>query len=311
MPLPPDRIDYLPLIDRPVIHWPNGARVAFWVAPNIEHYEYLPPLDGSRNPWPRTPLPDASQYSAHEYGNRVGFWRLLEILDRWRIRCSVTLNVGVLEHFPEIAEAMLRRDWAFVNHGFYNTRYITTATEAQEREFMQACRETFRRLTGRELKGQSGPAGSNTERSPDLAAEAGFTYQTDWKIDDQPVPVRVRSGRLVCIPYTSELNDSPLVRHHFEGDYYAKICRAQFDQLYREGEESGRLMCIAFHPYAMGRPHRAKYLAEVLEYIMSHDRVWQATTDEIAEHYLAHYHDAAIAHAERINAPRPGMHDAR
>jgi peptidoglycan/xylan/chitin deacetylase (PgdA/CDA1 family) len=309
MPLSPNRVDYLPIIDRPAIRWPNGARVAFWVAPNIEHYEYLPPPDGSRNPWPRTPHPDVAQYSAHEYGNRVGFWRLLEILDRWRIRCSVTLNIGVLEHFPEIRDAMLRRDWTFVNHGFYNTRFATTFSEAQEREFLECCRETFRRLTGRELKGQSGPAGSNTERSPDLAAEAGFLYQTDWKIDDQPVPIRVRSGRFVCIPYTSELNDSPLVRHHHEGDYYAKICKAQFDQLYREGEASGRLMCIALHPYAMGRPHRAKYLAEVLDYVMSHDHVWQATTDEIAEHYLAHYYDQTLAHAARVNAPQGGPRD--
>ena len=310
MPLAPYRIEYLPIVDRPIIRWPNGARVAFWVAPNIEHYEYLPPLDGARSPWPRTPLPDASQYSAHEYGNRVGFWRLLEILDRWRIRCSVTLNIGVLEHFPEIREAMLQRDWAFVNHGFYNTRYITAFDEDEERVFFEQCRETFRRLTGRELKGQSGPAGSNTERTPDVVAEAGFVYQTDWKIDDQPVPVRVRSGgRLVCIPYTSELNDSPLVRNHFEGEYYAKICKAQFDQLYREGAQSGRLMCIAFHPYAMGRPHRSKYLGEVLEHIMSHDHEWQATTDEIAEYYLANYYDEALAHAVRINAPLEGVRD--
>lgn len=302
MTLPPDRVDYLPLIDRPVLRWPHGARVAFWVAPNIEHYEYLPPLDGARNPWPRSPLPDVQQYSAHEYGNRVGFWRLLDVLDRYRIRCSVTLNIGVLEHFPDIAEAMLERDWAFVNHGFYNTRYITGFSEDQEREFFQRCRDTFRRIAGRELKGQSGPAGSNTERTPDIVAEAGFVYQTDWKIDDQPVPVKVRSGRLVCIPYTSELNDAPLMRQQHEGDYYARICKAQFDQLYREGEESGRLMCIGFHPYAMGRPHRAKYLAEVLEYVMSHEHVWQATTDEIADYYLTHYYDQAVAHAATVNA---------
>jgi peptidoglycan/xylan/chitin deacetylase (PgdA/CDA1 family) len=231
----------------------------------------------------------------------VGFWRLLEVLDRYRIRCSTTLNVGVLQHFPEIAEAMLARDWTFVNHGFYNTRYITTFSEEQEREFFERCRETFTRLTGRELRGQSGPAASNTERTPDVLAEVGFRYQTDWKIDDQPLPIKVRSGRLVCIPYTSELNDAPIMRHHYEADYYAKICKAQFDRLYQEGEANGRLMCIAFHPYVMGRPHRAKYLAEVLDYVLSHEGVWQATTDEIADHYLAHYHDEAVAHAARVN----------
>jgi allantoinase len=300
MALPPERVDYLPLIDRPVIKWPNGARVAFWVAPNVEHYEYLPPLDGARNPWPRTPLPDAQQYSMHEYGNRVGFWRLLPILDHFGIRCSTSLNMSVFEHFPDIADAMLQRDWTFVNHGFYNTRFITTFSEEQEREFFQRCREIFRRRTGREIKGQSGPAASNTEHTADVIAEAGFLYQTDWKIDDQPLPIKVRSGKLMCVPYTSELNDVILSKNHYEADYYAKICKRQFDQLYAEGEESGRLMCIAFHPYIMGRPHRARYLADVLEHIMSHDHVWQATTDEIAEYYLANYYDAAVLHAARI-----------
>ncbi len=60
-------------------------------------------------------------------------------------------------------------------------------------------------------------------------------------------------------------------------------------------------MCIAIHPYVMGRPHRVKYLDEVLRYITSHDGVWQATTDEIAEYYLANYYDQAIAQAQRVN----------
>jgi peptidoglycan/xylan/chitin deacetylase (PgdA/CDA1 family) len=294
-------MDYSPMIDRPIIKWPNNARVAFWVAPNIEHYEYMPPMDGVRNPWPRTPHPDVQQYSSHEFGNRVGFWRLLDILDHYHIKCSTTLSIGVLEHFPEIAEAMLKRDWTFVNHGFYNTRYVTTYSEAQERDFLYECVETFKRLTGRQIKGHAGPAASNTEHTPDLLAEVGFVYQTDWKIDDQPLPIKVKSGRLVCVPYTSELNDAPLYRRNHEADYYAEICKAQFDQLYEEGQENGRCMCIAFHPYATGRPHRSKYLDEVLSYIMGHEGVWQTTTDEIAEYYLANYYDQAIAHAAKVN----------
>ena len=96
MPLPPYRMDYSPITDRPIIKWPNNARIAFWVAPNIEHYEYMPPPDGVRNPWPRVPHPDVQQYSSLEFGNRVGFWRVLEVLDRYGIRCSTTLSIGVL-----------------------------------------------------------------------------------------------------------------------------------------------------------------------------------------------------------------------
>ena len=131
MPLEPNRVDYLPMIDRPIVRWPNGARVALWIAPNVEHYEYLPP-SAPFNPWPRTPHPDVQQYSRRDYGNRVGFWRMLDVLDRYQVKCSTTLNIGVLSHFPEVAEAMLERDWTFVNHGFYNTRAITDFNEGEE-----------------------------------------------------------------------------------------------------------------------------------------------------------------------------------
>jgi peptidoglycan/xylan/chitin deacetylase (PgdA/CDA1 family) len=296
---PPGRVDYLPSTDRPVIRWPGNARVALWIAPHVEHYEYLPPA-GSRDPWPRTPHPDVQQYSLHEYGNRVGLWRLFDVLDEFGVRCSAGLNVAVLKHFPDIAEAMLRRDWAFINHGIYNTRLISDLGEDEERAFSQYCRETFRSVTGRELLGQSGPHSSNTERTPDILAQNGFLYQTDWKIDDQPLPIKVRSGKLVCLPYTSELNDTPLMRGPFEADYFARICKAQFDQLYEEGAESGVTMCIALHPFVMGRPHRIGYLREILSYILGHSGIWQATTDEIARYYMDTCHDAAVSHAEGL-----------
>ena len=78
MPLPPYRIAYSPIIERPPIKWPNNARVALWITPNIEHREYLPALDGVRDPWPRTPHPDVQSYAFCDYSNRVGFWRMLQ-----------------------------------------------------------------------------------------------------------------------------------------------------------------------------------------------------------------------------------------
>ncbi len=302
MPLPPDRVDYSPIIERPRLEWPNGARVALWVSPNVEHYEYLPDYDGKRDPWPRTPYPDVQQYSNRDYGNRVGFWRMLEVMDRHQIRCCVSLNMAVLEHYPEVAKAMVERDWDFMSHGIYNTRYLNTYTEEEEREFYRDCIETLRKHTGKQLKGMLGPAVSDTEATPDLMAEAGLIYHTDWMHDDQPVPIRVKSGTLVSVPYSIELNDAPLFRANSEGDYFARICKDQFDQLYREGEQSGRVMCIALHPYVMGQPHRIKYLDDLLGYIMSHDGVWQTTADDIAEYYIANYYDQAVEHARQFKA---------
>ena len=303
MPLPPDRVDYSPIIDRPIIKWPNDARVALWISPNVEHYEYMPDDDSARTPWPRTRFPDVQQYSYRDYGNRVGFWRMLESLDKYNIRCCVSLNMAVLEHFPEIGQAMVQRDYDYMSHGIYNTRYLYTYTEDQEREFYRDTIDTLKLHTGKQLKGMLGPAISGTERTPDLMAEAGLIYHTDWMHDDQPVPIKVKSGKLVSVPYSIELNDSSLLRdNHYEGDYFARICKAQFDQLYKEGAESGRVMCIALHPFLIGQPHRIKYLDDILSHIMSHDGVWQTTADDIADYYNENYYDDAVTHAAKLNS---------
>ena len=160
--------------------------MALWISPNVEHYEYLPENEGARNPWPRTPYPDVQQYSYRDYGNRVGFWRMLEPLDKYGIKCCVSLNMAVLEHFPEIGEAMVQRDYDYMSHGIYNTRYLYTYDEDREREFYRDTIDTLRRHTGKQLKGMLGPAISGSVRTPDLMAEAGLIYHTDWMHDDQP-----------------------------------------------------------------------------------------------------------------------------
>ncbi len=117
MPLQPDRVDYSPIIERPPIKWPNGARVALWIAPNVEHYEYEPEYDGQRDPWPRMPHPDILGYGIKDYGNRVGLWRMIDVMDHFNVRCTVSLNLSVFEHYPEIMAACEERNWDVLCHG--------------------------------------------------------------------------------------------------------------------------------------------------------------------------------------------------
>ena len=143
-----------------------------------------------------------------------------------------------------------------------------------------------------------GPAISGTVRTPELMTEAGLIYHTDGMHDDQPVPINVESGKLVSVPYSIELNDSPLFRVNYEADYFAEICKRQFDQLYKEGAESGRVMFIALHTFLIGQPHHIKYLEDILSYIMSHDGIWQPTTDETAEHYIVYLYEPHVDTAQ-------------
>lgn len=290
-----DRIIYSAAPDRAPLRWPGDARVALWVAPNIEHYEYLPEEIRVRDPWPRVPHPDILGYGLRDYGNRVGVWRLMEIFDRFALPVTVSLSMAVLRMYPPLAEAMLMRNWEFMSHGLYNTRYHWGLDEDAERAAIEECQQIHRAVVGRSLPGWFSPAASNTLLTPDLVAEAGIGYLCDLYHDDQPTPIQVRSGELFSLPYSMEINDSIAWRRGQEAAAFAQKIRDEFDVLYAEGAHHGKVMNIAVHPFIMGQPHRADHLANALEYILSHSGVWCATGSEIVAHYRAHYHGQAAA----------------
>ena len=293
----PGRWDYSAIVDRPPLTWPNGAKLAVWVVSNHEYYEYDPPLRDVRKPWPRI-QPDTLGFGWKDYGNRVGVWRLFELLDRYELRASISLNVAVCDHHPELTEASLERGWEFFSHGVYNTRYLFEMSEEEERAVIEDCVETIEKATGKKPVGWLSPALTNTERTLDLIAEYGFTYTCDLFHDDQPWPVKVEKGRLVSIPYTLDLNDVIVYASFlYTGRHYGEMIRDQFDVLYQEAAEtgSGRVMCVSLHPYLVGQPNNLAPLETALAYLRQHDDVWFATGEEIVEHYLEHHYETAVA----------------
>jgi peptidoglycan/xylan/chitin deacetylase (PgdA/CDA1 family) len=208
-------------------------------------------------------------------------------------------------------DAMVKRDWSYMTHGIYPTRTMYSLSIEEERAYYADNCETLLRHTGKTLKGMFGPLQSKTERTPDLMAEAGLIYHSDWFHDDQPFPLKVKSGRMVSVPYTLELNDFPLFRANFEGEDFVQMIKDQFDVLYAEGEASGKVMCISLHPFLIGQPHRIRYLDEALSYVLSHDGVWRTTGDEIAEFYLENYYDETIRATESHRRRWAGSGDSQ
>lgn len=291
----PGLYQYWPYENRPKITWPGGARIAIWVVPNIEFYEFDPPTNPHRQAWPR-PAPDIAGYSARDYGNRVGHMRMMRVLDKYGVRGSVSLSTAVCEHHPEIIELCKDRNWEFFSHGIYNTRYTYGMSEAQEREMIEDAVGTIAQYTGQRCSGYLTPALTHSERTMDLFAEAGGIYTCDLFHDDQPTPIQVRSGKkFISIPYSMELNDFfAFIVNRYEPSRFADMIKASFDQLYREGAESGTVLCISLHAYLIGQPHRAKVLEEALEYVTGHSDVWITTGREIAEYYIDNHYDDAI-----------------
>ena len=290
----PELYDYWPYVNRPKITWPNGARVAFWVAPNIEFYEMAPPINPTWTP-PGRPVPDVMYYSQRDFGNRVGVWRMMEAMDRCGVRGSISLNIALCDHHPEIIEECAKRDWEFFSHGIYNTRFTYEMSEAQERELIEDAFATVEKHTGKKLAGWLSPALTNTERTMELIAEYGIKYTCDLFQDDQPQPLKVKSGRLISMPYSLEMND--IIVYNFDLSsprHYAKVIKAQFEQLYEEGAESGTVMCIPLHPFLVGQAHRIGAFEEALAYITGHENVWVTTGQEIADWYYEHHYDTVL-----------------
>jgi len=295
----PNLYDYWPYRDRPKIVWPGGKKLAFWVAPNIEFYELDPPANPSRKPWAR-PHPDIIPYSVRDYGNRVGHWRMMEVMDECGVRGSISLSVAMLDHHPEIIEACAARNWEFFSHGIYNTRYSYGMSEEQERAVLEDSIESVQKATGQRIRGYLAPALTHTERTMDLLAEYGFWYTCDLFQDDQPQPVKVKSGRLISMPYSLEVNDVIGYGVYMQSPRaYADVLKRHFDQLLEEGATTGTVMCIPLHAYLVGQPHRIGPFREALRYITGHrDDVWITTAREIAEFYLDSCFDQTVEHLQ-------------
>ena len=280
---------YSPIISRPKLTWPNGAHVAFWVIPNIEFFaldENVPAAAGGTGIAP----PDVPTWAARDYGNRIGVFRLMNVLERHGVRGTVALNSNLCAQHPIILEEGKKRGWEWMGHNQTNTVRLNSVPPEQEPIVIRDTLKTIEDATGTRPRGWLGSGLQETWNTPDFLAREGCTYVADWVNDDQPYRMTLPEGRsLISMPYSTELNDKPVFeKRNWTGEQFGEMIRRQFDVLYREGADSGRVMAIALHPYLTGVPHRIDAFDEALAYITRHEHVWLATGSEIADHYSAH-----------------------
>jgi peptidoglycan/xylan/chitin deacetylase (PgdA/CDA1 family) len=239
---------------------------------NVEHF--MPGMP-STSIWPGTATlnPDPLNHGWRDYGVRVGIWRMMESLDRHGIRASVLLNSMVPAHYPQIIEAGLSRDWAWLAHGRTNSVLHTEVPD--ERAVLTDIVDTIEAAVGRRPLGWMGPGLTETPETPALLAELGLKYVLDWTNDDQPYRLNVPG--MISVPYTVELNDLMLKEN------LAQAVQDQYEVLSAEG---GRVLALALHPFVTGQAFRAKYFDQALKFLAAQPDVWLTTSDEIAEHYL-------------------------
>lgn len=293
-----EHVGYSALPQREPIVWPDQKPVAVIVVVNVEHYEFQAPFNAYKNPYPGAPAhPDVVGYSYRDYGNRVGLWRMLDVLDEFDIPVTCSLNLAAAEMYPEVREQIIAREWAIMSHGEYNTRYLYGMSYEEEWNLHADLNARFEAALGRPARGLLGPSFTASPNTYRILAEQGMTYSMDWFVDDQPFPIRAGKSGLVGVPYSRELNDAFLMPggafYGFNGDYFASVCEDQYEVLAEEGRDSGRVMTIALHPFYMGLPQEIASLRRILKFI-SDRQAWWTTAEEVADHYSARYLENAV-----------------
>ena len=278
------RTPYLPIHKRPRLSLPNDARVAVWTIVNVENWSPAGAMPRTVLPPPMgQPLLDVPNWSWHEYGMRVGFWRFLETLSARKLKASFAVNGTACELYREACQAAHEAGWDFMGHGW--VQKPMHKVEDQKSAIADTIR-AIEDLTGKPPRGWESPGLTETDETLDLLAEAGIEYVADWVMDEQPLPLSTRAGEIVSIPYTVEINDVVIsaVQQQPSDEIYRRG-RDQFDRLYLDGKTAPRVMAISIHPYLTGVPHRIKYLEMLYDYILGHEDVVMWTGAEILDWY--------------------------
>ena len=283
-----EKLPHQPIINRPKLLLKNNKKIILWVIVNLEVWD--PDLPQPRNilppPMNAPMLPDLPNWSWHEYGMRVGFWRILKALQERQISSTLALNATVVDYYPETVEAAIKANWEPMGHG-----YIQRPMHKVDNQFVdiKSAINKIENFTKEEVIGWESPGLTETADTLDILSEHGIKYTANWPVDDLPQDLKVKSGkRMITLPYPIEINDVVMtsVQVHKSDEIFTRG-KLQFDRLYQEADENVKIMAISVHPYLTGVPHRISFFEQLLDYILNHQDVEIMTGKDIYNWYTA------------------------
>ena len=284
LPLPGHgRYDASPIVTRPTYDWPNGTRLAVYIAVNVEAFAYGEGMAPDLNP--RQPEPDVVNYTWRDWGNRVGVWRLIELLDEFALPATVLFNTAVYDQQPAIAPAFRRRGDEFVGHGHTNSERQAEMSLQQEAAMISSVTARLEAEEGRQPQGWMSPWVNETAATPELLRQEGYGYVMDWAMDDQPVWLRTADGPLIALPYARPTNDITLLHGaKWTPAAWVDALIDQLDEMLLQSQRQPLVFNLSLHPYLM-HAFRLRQLRRFFEKLVAvNDRLWIARAGDIAEH---------------------------
>ncbi len=279
------RYEHSSIVGRPVYDWPNGTRLAVYFALGVEHYAFNEGM--VENLVPGIPQPDVLNTSWREYGNRVGAWRVLNAFAEYKLPLSILLNTAVYDEAPDLMAACRKAGCEIVAHGYSNSEMLSGRNEAEEAAYIRCITESIARAEGTRPFGWASPWIAETLTTPDVLHEAGYSYLLDWCMDDQPVWMKTRNGRILSVPYSQELNDSSSgIGRQLTGNEFADMIVDQFDEMLRASADAPQVMSVILHSFISGQPFRLRALRRALDHIMKNaGSIWFTQPGAIASYF--------------------------
>jgi peptidoglycan/xylan/chitin deacetylase (PgdA/CDA1 family) len=279
------RAPYSAIFDRPTLQLPNNDRMLVWLIVNVEHWsiERAMPRTVLSPPMGQPLMPDLPNWAWHEYGMRVGFWRIYDALNKRGIVPTMATNGIVCDSYPLIVEMALKKDWEIMGHGFVQGPMHKLENQ---QEAIQLTVDTIKRFSGKAPVGWESPGLTENDFTLDCLSKSGIEYVADWVLDDQPVWLKAQPKPVLSVPYTVELNDIPMMLLQ-QNRSEEMLLRGidHFDRLYQESETIPRVMAISIHPYVTGVAHRIGYFEKLLDHIQSRSGVVILTGEQISNWY--------------------------
>ncbi|MBL42461.1 MAG: polysaccharide deacetylase [Rhodospirillaceae bacterium] len=294
------KYDYIPIIERKPLKWPNNARVALILTINLEHWDMIkdtkepyyaggPPvlpdmLPGNVVDWPN--------YSWREYGQRVGVWRIFDVFDKLGAQASCTINAVTALERPQMVQYAVNKGWEIVAHNYEQGELLVNYMfdESKEKEVIKKTLDVYEKVVGKKAKGWLSSSLRGTLKTADIIAEEGLIFYCDLMNDDQPYLIETSTKPIVSTPYSNEINDfTHFHRRGFTTDEVLNLYKEQLDVLWEEGASTGKIMNVGLHPHVSGLPYRIRALKEFIEYAQSKPDVWITNREEIATWYLENH----------------------
>lgn len=279
-----ERYDYVPIHERARYEWPGGARLAVFFCSNIEYFAFRQGLGSDSTG--EAAAQSQRNYAWRDYGNRVGLWHYLDLLDEFALPGAHNVNSAVLEACPQIVTRLNARGDEYVGHGRSNAERQDGLWEEDEARLIAESTEVVARLAGKRPEGWLGPGLAESRVTPDLLKEAGYRYLMDWPVDDQPIWMRTRAGAILSVPYPIEVNDSPaLLNRRHSGREFAQMVTDQFDEMLEQSRKYPLVFSVALHPFIIGQPFRLRAFRDALRHILAHrEELWITTPGGIARY---------------------------